>query len=89
MFGGGSGMVAAAQGLPIRIVHLPHKFADLTLVGRPEFKTVAQLRGKKVAVSSFSGAVYSSTRAMLAAGGLDPDKDVQWLGLGSDQANSP
>src|SRR5262245_61094741 len=72
LFGGGSGMVAAAQGLPIRIVHLPHKFADLTLVGRPEFKTVAQLRGKKVAVSSFSGAVYSSTRAMLAAGGLDP-----------------
>jgi NitT/TauT family transport system substrate-binding protein len=76
LFGGGTGMVAAAQGLPIRVVHLPHKFADLTLVGRPEFKTVAQLRGKKVAVSSFSGAVYSSTRAMLAAGGLDPDKDV-------------
>src|SRR5262245_45864685 len=33
LFGGGSGMVAAAQGLPIRVVHLPHKFADLTLVG--------------------------------------------------------
>ena len=29
LFGGGSGMVAAAQGLPIRVVHLPHKFADL------------------------------------------------------------
>lgn len=37
LFGGGTGMVAAAQGLPIRVVHLPHKFADLTLVGRPEF----------------------------------------------------
>jgi ABC-type nitrate/sulfonate/bicarbonate transport system substrate-binding protein len=84
MFGGGSGMVAAAQGLPIRIVHLPHKFADLTLVGRPEFKTVAQLRGKKVAVSSFSGAVYSSTRAMLAAGGLDPDKDVVMIPMGRE-----
>jgi ABC-type nitrate/sulfonate/bicarbonate transport system substrate-binding protein len=34
LFGGGTGMVAAAQGLPIRIVHLPHKFADLTLVAR-------------------------------------------------------
>ena len=84
LFGGGTGMVAAAQGLPIRIVHLPHKYADLTLVGRPEFKTVAQLRGKKVAVSSFSGAVYSSTRAMLAAGGLDPDKDVVMIPMGRE-----
>src|SRR5581483_3620983 len=84
LFGGGTGMVAAAQGLPIRVVHLPHKFADLTLVARPEFKTVAQLRGKKVAVSSFSGAVYSSTRAMLAAGGLDPDKDVVMIPMGRE-----
>jgi NitT/TauT family transport system substrate-binding protein len=65
-------------------VHLPHKFADLTLVARPEFKTVPQLRGKKVAVSSFSGAVYSSTRAMLAAGGLDPDKDVVMIPMGRE-----
>ena len=84
LFGGGTGMVAAAQGLPIRVVHLPHKFADLTLVGRPEYKTVAQLRGKKVAVSSFSGAVYNSTRAMLAAGGLDPDKDVVMIPMGRE-----
>lgn len=55
LFGGGSGMLAAAQGLPIKNVHLPHKFADMTLVARPEFKSVAQLRGKKIGVSSFSG----------------------------------
>jgi len=46
LFGGGSGLLAAAQGLPIKSVHLAHKFADLTLVARPEFKSVAQLRGK-------------------------------------------
>jgi NitT/TauT family transport system substrate-binding protein len=84
LFGGGSGMLAAAQGLPIKNVHLPHKFADLTLVARPEYKTVAQLRGKKVGVSSFSGAVYNSTRAMLAAGGLDPDKDVVMIPMGRE-----
>jgi ABC-type nitrate/sulfonate/bicarbonate transport system substrate-binding protein len=84
LFGGGSGMLAAAQGLPIKNVHLPHKFADLTLVARPEFKTVAQLRGKKIGVSSFSGAVYNSTRAMLAAGGLDPDKDVVVIAMGRE-----
>ncbi len=84
LFGGGSGMLAAAQGLPIKNVHLPHKFADLTLVARPEFKTVAQLRGKKIGVSSFSGAVYNSTRAMLTAGGLDPDKDVVMIPMGRE-----
>ena len=84
LFGGGSGMLAAAQGLPVKTVHLPHKFADLTLVARPEIKSVAQLRGKKVAVSSFSGAVYSSTRAMLSAGGLDPDKDVIIIPMGRE-----
>jgi NitT/TauT family transport system substrate-binding protein len=84
LFGGGSGMLAAAQGLPIKNVHLPHKFADLTLVARPEFKSVAQLRGKKIGVSSFSGSVYSSTRAMLSAGGLDPDKDVVIIPMGRE-----
>src|SRR5438445_7565652 len=74
LFGGGSGMLAAAQGLPVKTVHLPHKFADLTLVARPEIKSVAQLRGKKIAVSSFSGAVYSSTRAMLSGAGMCRDK---------------
>ena len=84
LFGGGSGLLAAAQGLPIKSVHLAHKFADLTLVARPEFKTVAQLRGKKIAISSFSGAVYTSTRAMLSAGGLDPDKDVVMIAMGRE-----
>jgi NitT/TauT family transport system substrate-binding protein len=84
LFGGGSGMLAAAQGLPIKNVHLPHKFADLTLVARPEFKSVAQLRGKKIGISSFSGAVYSSTRAMLSAGGLDPDRDVVIIAMGRE-----
>jgi len=54
------------------------------LVARPEFKSVAQLRGKKIGVSSFSGSVYSSTRAMLSAGGLDPDKDVVIIPMGRE-----
>src|SRR5262245_43005805 len=64
LFGGGSGLLAAAQGLPIKSVHLPHKFADLTLVARPEFKSVAQLRGKKIAIHSFSGEVLQFTRSI-------------------------
>jgi NitT/TauT family transport system substrate-binding protein len=84
LFGGGSGVLAAAQGLPIKIVHFAFKYADYTLVARPEFKTVAQLRGKKIAVSGFSGSIYSSTRAMLTNGGLDPDKDVVILPVGRE-----
>ena len=84
LFGGGSGVLAAAQGLPIKIVHFAFNYADYSLVARPEFKRVAQLKGKKIAVSSFSGSVYSSTRAMLANGGLDPDKDVVIMAVGRE-----
>jgi ABC-type nitrate/sulfonate/bicarbonate transport system substrate-binding protein len=84
LFGGGSGILAAAQGLPIKTVHLAFNFADLTLVARPEIKSVAQLRGKKIAVSGFSGSVYSSTRAMLSSGGLDPDKDATIIPMGRE-----
>src|SRR6266850_3281739 len=84
LFGGGSGILAAAQGLPIKTTHLAFYFADLTLVARPEIKSVAQLRGKKIAVSGFSGSVYSSTRAMLSTGGLDPDKDATIIPMGRE-----
>lgn len=84
LFGGGSGVLAAAQGLPIKLIHFAFKFADYTLVARPEFKTIGQLRGKKIAVSGFSGSIYSSTRAMLSSGGLDPDKDVVILPVGRE-----
>ena len=84
LFGAASGMVAVAQGMPIKIVHFGFKFADYTLVARPEFKTVSQLRGKRIAVSGFSGSIYSSTRAILSSGGLDPDKDVTVLQVGRE-----
>ena len=84
LFGGGSGILAAAQGLPIKTTHLAFNFADLTLVARPEIKSVAQLRGKKIAVSGFSGSVYSSTRAMLSSGGLDPDRDATIIPMGRE-----
>ena len=84
LFGGGSGILAAAQGLPIKTTHLAFNFADLTLVARPEIKSIAQLRGKKIAVSGFSGSVYSSTRAMLSSGGLDPDKDATIIPMGRE-----
>ena len=77
-------MVAVAQGMPIKIVHFGFKFADYTLVARPEFKTVSQLRGKRIAVSGFSGSIYSSTRAILSSGGLDPDKDITVLQVGRE-----
>ena len=83
LFGGG-GILAAAQGLPIKTVHLAFNFADLTLVARPEIKSVAQLRGKKSRGQRLPGSVYSSTRAMLSSGGLDPDKDATIIPMGRE-----
>jgi len=86
LFGGGSGMLAAAQGLPIKNVHLPHKFADLTLVGRPEYKSVAQLRGKKVGVSRIGAVSHLTADAILRRGRVGDVTIIQTGGIPESMA---
>lgn len=51
----------------------------------PEIKTLDDLRGKKVGVSSAGSTSDIATRVLLRKVGLDPDKDVQILAVGSSQ----
>jgi NitT/TauT family transport system substrate-binding protein len=52
------------------------------LVARPEIKTVADLRGKRVAVSRFGAGADRATRLLLSKLGLNPEKDVVLLQIG-------
>jgi NitT/TauT family transport system substrate-binding protein len=45
--------------------------------------TIADLRGKTIGVTAFGSSTDVGTRALLLEEHLDPDKDVQILGLGS------
>ncbi len=56
------------------------------LVARPEIKTAADLKGKKVGTSLTGSASDLGTRLALTTIGLDPDKDVVLVQIGEEPA---
>jgi NitT/TauT family transport system substrate-binding protein len=52
------------------------------LVARPEIKTVADLKGKRVGVSRFGAGADRATRLLLTKLGLNPEKDVVLIQIG-------
>ncbi|MGZ8479684.1 MAG: ABC transporter substrate-binding protein, partial [Candidatus Binatia bacterium] len=53
-------------------------------LARPEIKTIKELYGKRIGLAGFGDATHVLARMILAKHGIDPDKDVQFIGLGSD-----
>jgi NitT/TauT family transport system substrate-binding protein len=45
--------------------------------------SIAQLKGKKIGVSSFTSGGYPSAQAKIASGGLDPKTDVTYVPIGN------
>ena len=84
IYSAGTGIRAAVQGLPVKILSLDFTKVFHSLMARPEITSAAALRGKKVAVSSFGATTDLSARASLQALGLDPTRDVTILPLGGD-----
>ena len=52
------------------------------LVARPEIKAIADLKGKRVAVSRFGAGADRATRFLLAKLGFNPEKDVVLVQVG-------
>jgi NitT/TauT family transport system substrate-binding protein len=52
------------------------------LVARPEIKTPADLRGKRVGVSRFGAGADRATRLLLSKLGLNPEKDLTLIQVG-------
>ena len=76
----------AIAGLPVRIVA---GFLDnwpMTLVAQPELKTLKDLKGKTLGISSFGATPDVAARMMIKQAGIDPEKDIKVLALGSDAA---
>jgi NitT/TauT family transport system substrate-binding protein len=48
----------------------------------PEIRSMQQLRGQAIAVSTIGGGPYNSGLLAVEAFGLDPQRDVTWLALG-------
>ena len=52
---------------------------------RPEFKSVQELKGKAIGLNTSGGALESIGRLMFKHFGLDPDKEIKFLPLGTNE----
>lgn len=82
----GSVVRGAIRGLPIRVVASFLDSSTHMLIARPEFKSIKDLKGKTLGVSSFGATADVAARMMLRYSGVDPEKEMKILALGSDSA---
>ena len=80
----GSLVRGAVSGLPVRVIFSTAEKQMFSLVVQPDIKTVENLKGKVVAISSFGGTQHLVTAATLRAVGLDPDRDVKMINVGNE-----
>jgi NitT/TauT family transport system substrate-binding protein len=77
----------AISGAPVRIVSLALRSSFHTLVARPHLKTIADLKGKTIAVT-IGAADDFVARHLLRRGGLDP-RDVAFVNMGGSDTRFP
>jgi ABC-type nitrate/sulfonate/bicarbonate transport system substrate-binding protein len=76
---------AAVKGLPLRLITIGLKSSFHTLVARPNFKSVTELRGKRIAISNVGATDDLVARALLQKAGLDPRRDVAMMSVGASE----
>jgi NitT/TauT family transport system substrate-binding protein len=82
----GSVIRAAIRGLPVRLVAGLMTSSPHVLLARQEIKSVKEIGGKKVGLGAFGDATHVLARTIIARHGIDPQKEIQFLALGSDSA---
>ncbi len=76
---------AAARGIPLKLVTIGLKSSFHTLVARPNFHSITELRGKKIAISNIGATDDLVARALLQKAGLDPRRDVAVMSMGGSE----
>ena len=73
------------RGAPVRLVLIVNSKPQFDLVGQPEIKSVPQLKGKVVGISSRGGAVDLLTQFILTHHGFTPNKDATLIVIGTPE----
>jgi ABC-type nitrate/sulfonate/bicarbonate transport system substrate-binding protein len=81
-----SSIEATLKGMPLRLLAVTNLYPLQGLVVRKGISSVADLRSKKMSVSSFGGATYGAALYLLRSHGLRPKDDVVVLAGGSNPA---
>jgi ABC-type nitrate/sulfonate/bicarbonate transport system substrate-binding protein len=85
----GSALAAAVRGVPVKITTVFQDKPGWDLIAQPDIKSVAQLRGKNIAVMSPEGSLAVVAREILRKNGIDPTKDVNLVTMGGDEVRFP
>ncbi len=81
----GNAVAAAIQGVPLRVLACYVPGSPSALIARPEFKSVQELKGKAIGLNTSGGALESVGRLIFKHFGLDPDKEIKFLPLGTNE----
>jgi NitT/TauT family transport system substrate-binding protein len=81
----GSAIRSAARGLPIRAVSTGIKAPFFSIIGQHKFKSINDLKGAVIGLTSIGGTNHISTRITLSKFGFNPDRDVKFLAIGDER----
>ena len=81
----GSAIRSAARGLPIRAISTGIKSPFFSIVAQNKYKTMKDLKGAVIGLTSIGGTNHVSTRITLRQFGLDPEKDVKLIAIGDEK----
>jgi len=73
---------AAASDLPVKAVAILTGRPDYFLAAKKEFRSLKDLKGKRIAIGTFGAAADIALRVVLRQDGLDPERDVIRLQMG-------
>lgn len=85
----GSALAAGVRGVPVRLVTVFQDKPGWDLIASPDIKSVAQLRGKNIAIMSPEGSLAVVAREIFRKNGMDPAKDVNLVVMGGDEVRFP
>lgn len=75
----------ALRGMPMRVVASFMDSSTHLLIARPEYKTLRDLKGKTLAVSTYGATSDVAARMMMKHGGVDPEKELKIIQLGAER----
>jgi NitT/TauT family transport system substrate-binding protein len=83
---GGIGIMSAVlEGADLKLIGATKNQLAGKIMARPGINSIEDLRGKQVGISSVGGSADIATRLSMMHYGLDPDKDITILAMGTLQ----
>jgi len=84
----GSTIAAAVRGLPVKLVFIASAKPQFDLMAQPQIRSVQDLKGKVVGISSRGGSNDLLLQIILQKNGLTPNKDVTMIIVGAQEESA-